>query len=81
MACTIAFAHPGGAGSGRAALYAHGCGLTEEIKIIFAFLGGSSIGFTTLFRLKDEGVALVAIDAAEALRTVTIVLEYSALKT
>ena len=66
--------------SSRAALHADGGSLAEKVQVIIATFCRRPIRIATLLGLKDEAVALVAVDPPEALRPVAIVLKYAALE-
>ena len=58
-----------------AALHARAGGLAEQVEIIFTASGGEPVGVAALLGLEDEGVALVAVDPAEAGGAITVVLK------
>ena len=63
-----------------AALDAGAGGLAENVQIVLAACRSGLVRLAALLGLKDEAVALVAVDAAKALRAVAIVLKHPALE-
>src|SRR3546814_991604 len=74
------FGPPGRTAPGGAALYAGAGGLAENIEIVLTLVGGSPVSLASLLGLQDDAITLVAIDPAEALSAVAIVLEHAAFK-
>src|SRR3546814_2071501 len=74
------FGPPGRTAPGGAALYAGAGGLAENIEIVITLVGGSPVSLASLLGLQDEAITLVAIDPAEAMRAVAIVLEHAAFR-
>jgi hypothetical protein len=68
----------GRATAGRAPLHARARSLPKDVEIVVTFARGCAVGLAALFGFEDEHVALVAIDAAETLRAVAIVLKHAA---
>jgi hypothetical protein len=76
----MALAHPGRTAAGGAALHPSSGGLAEQVEVVLAAAGGGAIRLAALLGLKDETIALVTVDAAEACRAVAIVLKHAALE-
>src|SRR3546814_5866494 len=53
---------------------------TTLFRAVLTLVGGSPVSLASLLGLQDEAITLVAIDPAEALRAVAIVLEHAAFK-
>ena len=72
-------AGPAGRSASRGAARDAGAGgLAEDVEIVLAARRSGLVRLAALFGLKDEAVALVAVDAAKALGAVTIVLKHPA---
>nr|WP_253185904.1 hypothetical protein [Novosphingobium sp. NDB2Meth1] len=61
-----------------AALDSRARGLAEQVEVVFAFGCRRPIALAALLGLKNEAAAFVAVDPAEALRAVAVILEHAA---